>query len=311
MFYNLSRVSHDIQPVLAVSTLRKVYDPARLKCRRGKVDRRKVAVRNFSLMVREGEVFGLLGHNGAGKTSAMKMVTSEEAVTGGRVEVTGMEVRGSQSSVYDQLGYCPQADTLWQRLSPREHLRLFARIRGVPERDIDGLVSNYLRGLHIEEHASKASRDCSGGTKRKLNYGIAMVGDPKIVLLDEPSTGMDPQSKRFVWNTISSSFRAGRGAILTTHSMEEADAVCSKIGILVKGELRCLGSSQHLKNKFGAGYLLEIKTKDWDTLLSQVEQLFPQAELVESFSGYKTWSIRQVDVPSLTQAFMALQKCKL
>ena len=151
--------------------------------------------------------------------------------------------------MYSKLGYCPQFDTVWPRVRLEEHLQLFARIRGVPEEDIGALVESYVRGLQLEQHVGKFVKDCSGGTKRKLSYGIAMVGNPRsVVLLDEPTTGMDPQSKRFVWNTISSSFKEGRGAILTTHSMEEADAICSKIGILVKGELRCLGSSQHLKN---------------------------------------------------------------
>ena len=244
------------------------------------------------------------------QTSALKMMTAEEALSGGRLEISGRAVTGRQSSVYSQLGYCPQFDTVWPRIRLREHLQLFARIRGVPEQDIGGLVENYTRGLHLEEHADKFVKDCSGGTKRKLSYGIAMVGNPRIVLLDEPSTGMDPQSKRFVWNTISSSFKERRGAILTTHSMEEADAICSKIGILVKGELRCLGSSQHLKNQFGAGYLLEIKTQDWRDLDRKVGELFPLAELLESFPGCKVWSIKQVNVPSLTSAFQQLQKRK-
>jgi ATP-binding cassette subfamily A (ABC1) protein 5 len=128
-----------------------------------------------------------------------------------------------------------------------------------------------MEGLRIVEHAKKFAKDCSGGTKRKLSYAMSMLGNPRIVLLDEPSTGMDPQSKRFVWNTVEASFRRGRGAILTTHSMEEADALCSRVGIMVKGELRCLGSTQHLKNKYGAGYVLEVKWRagtpsDWPSL---------------------------------------------
>ena len=238
------------------------------------------------------------------------MMTAEEAVSGGTVEISGQRVGSRQSSVFSQLGYCPQFDTVWPRVKLQEHLQLFARIRGVPEEDIGALVETYVRALQLEEHAGKFVKDCSGGTKRKLSYGIALVGNPRIVLLDEPSTGMDPQSKRFVWNTISSSFKERRGAILTTHSMEEADAICSKIGILVNGELRCLGSSQHLKNKFGAGYLLEIKTQDWADLESKVRQLFPLAELLESFPGCKVWSIQQVNVPSLTSAFQQLQKRK-
>ena len=95
-----------------------------------------------------------------------------------------------------------------------------------------------MEGLHIKQHAKKYTKECSGGTNRKLSYAMAMLGNPKIVLLDEPSTGMDPMSKRFVWDTVLASFKEDRGAILTTHSMEEADALCNRVGIMVKGELR-------------------------------------------------------------------------
>ena len=100
------------------------------------------------------------------------------------------------------------------------------------------LADQYMEGLHIKEHANKYTKACSGGTNRKLSYAMAMLGSPKIVLLDEPSTGMDPMSKRFVWDTVLASFKEERGAILTTHSMEEADALCNRVGIMVKGELR-------------------------------------------------------------------------
>ena len=100
------------------------------------------------------------------------------------------------------------------------------------------LVDQYMEGLHIKQHANKYTKECSGGTNRKLSYAMAMLGNPKIVLLDEPSTGMDPMSKRFVWDTVLASFKEDRGAILTTHSMEEADALCNRVGIMVKGELR-------------------------------------------------------------------------
>merc|ERR1719452_269223 len=116
-----------------------------------------------------------------------------------------------------------------------------------------------------------------------------MCGSPGIVLMDEPSTGMDPASKRFLWTIASNNIVGDRGAILTTHSMEEADALCSRVGIIVKGELRCLGSTQHLKNKFGAGYMLEVKWKssldsDWARLESEICKIFPGAENLESFS---------------------------
>ena len=275
--------------VIGVEGLRKEYSTSgdsnkREGCRQGgKVDGVKVAVRNLSLKVSAGEVMGLLGHNGAGKTTTMRMVIQEEGATSGRVKIGNEEVVSNQAEAFQQLGYCPQFDAVWQRVTIREHLALYATIRGVPSKRIPSLVNSYLVGLRIEEHADKYAKDCSGGTKRKLSYAMSMLGAPKIVLLDEPSTGMDPQSKRFVWDTIEASFQEGegRGAILTTHSMEEADALCSRVGIIciciricicicfktkhqnqvgimVKGELRCLGSTQHLKNKYGAGYQLEV-----------------------------------------------------
>lgn len=249
--------------VIGVEGLRKEFAAGtKNPCKKGngKQENLKVAVRNLSLHVSAGEVVGLLGHNGAGKTTTMRMVIQEEGVTSGRVRIGEEEVVSNQAQAFQQLGYCPQFDAVWQRVTVREHLALYAALRGVPKARIPSLVSSYFTGLRIEEHADKYAKDCSGGTKRKLSYAMSMLGAPKIVLLDEPSTGMDPQSKRFVWDTIEASFQEGegRGAILTTHSMEEADALCSRVGIMVKGELRCLGSTQHLKNKFGAGYQLEV-----------------------------------------------------
>ena len=132
--------------------------------------------------------------------------------------------------------------------------------------------------------------------------------------MDEPSTGMDPQSKRFVWDCIQESFKVDRGAILTTHSMEEADAICSRIGIMVNGELKCLGSSQDLKNKFGGGYNLHIKwldgsEDDWSRLVSRIEEMFPEAERQESLPGSRLWIIHQEDLTSLRMAFINLQTC--
>ncbi len=105
------------------------------------------------------------------------------------------------------LGYCPQFDALWRTLTVREHLHCYAALRGVPPRDAGRLADQFMAGLRILEHAAKHAKDCSGGTKRKLSYAMSMLGDPGIVLLDEPSTGMDPQSKRFVWDTILASFK--------------------------------------------------------------------------------------------------------
>ncbi|XP_012548268.1 cholesterol transporter ABCA5 [Bombyx mori] len=220
---------------------------------------RRTGLARLSLAVEGGEVFGLLGHNGAGKTTTMKIITAEERPTCGTVMLGSQDIRDSQASAFRMLGYCPQHDALWKNVTIREHIECYAAIRGVSNQDIPRIVDAYLNGLQIAEHAGKNAEECSGGTRRKLSFALAMVGAPRVVLLDEPSTGMDPRSKRFLWDTILASFQGKKGAILTTHSMEEADALCSRVGIMVKGSLRCIGSTQHLKNLYGAGYTLEMK----------------------------------------------------
>ena len=177
-------------PVIGVHGLRKEFTTgvdtkaSRVPCKKSKADITvKVAVRNMSLKVEPGEVFGLLGHNGAGKTTAMRMITQEEAATAGKVRIGQEDISSNQSDAFQQLGYCPQFDALWQRVTVREHLEVYAAIRGVPQDKIGALIDGYMTGLRITEHAKKYTKDCSGGTKRKLSYAMAMLGDPRIVLL--------------------------------------------------------------------------------------------------------------------------------
>jgi energy-coupling factor transporter ATP-binding protein EcfA2 len=138
---------------------------------------------------------------------------------------------------------------------------LYARIKGVPEPEVRKIVEEKLVEMDLKPFEHKLAGRLSGGNKRKLGVAIALIGNPPIVFLDEPSTGMDPVARRFMWNVISriSSVQKGCSIILTTHSMEEAEALCTKIGIMVGGRLRCLGSTQHLKSKFGKGYLAVFK----------------------------------------------------
>ncbi|KZC11898.1 ATP-binding cassette sub-family A member 5 [Dufourea novaeangliae] len=318
-------------PVVLVQNLRKEYrhrESGSCSCCSKQEEevsqkQRKVAVRNLSLAVEPGEVFGLLGHNGAGKTTTMKIIIAEEAATRGRVQIGGNNIHSHMTEAFRQMGYCPQHDAQWKNITVREHLECYAAIRGVPWGDIGRIVDLYLSGLQIHEHADKQTQECSGGTRRKLSFAMAMIGGPKVVLMDEPSTGMDPRSKRFLWDTILASFQGGRGAILTTHSMEEADALCSRVGIMVKGEMRCIGSTQHLKNLYGAGYTLEMKLLGGDCtpttpsgdritgLKEFVSSLFPDATLEESFADRLVFGVPQHAVNSLAECFTQLEKAKL
>uniref|UniRef100_A0A2C9L5H4 ABC transporter domain-containing protein n=2 Tax=Biomphalaria glabrata TaxID=6526 RepID=A0A2C9L5H4_BIOGL len=309
-------------PVAYTQRLRKVYHKRTKKanCFESAAVQSKVAVRNLSLGVNEGEVMGLLGPNGAGKTTVLGMIIAETEPTCGKVIVSGYNNRSHMLSVLEFLGYCPQHDALWESITLEEHIRCFAAIKGIDPKHLDAVIDYYVSSLKLEEHKKKRAKKLSGGTKRKLSYIMSILGSPRLVLLDEPSTGMDPQSKRFLWDTISASFKkTERGAILTTHYMEEADALCDRVGIMVNGQLECLGSTQHLKSKYGSGYILEVKLRYnastqveslMDSLEEHLNKLFPGLEKVERFQERAQYAIPKDDVKFLGVTFSNLEKCK-
>ncbi|XP_073045871.1 ABC transporter A family member 1 isoform X1 [Primulina eburnea] len=247
--------------IIYLRNLRKVYPG-------GKQQGSKIAVHSLTFSVQEGECFGFLGTNGAGKTTTLSMLSGEESPSAGTAFIFGKDIRSSPKAARQHIGYCPQFDALLEFVTVREHLYLYARIKGVQEYELERVVSEKLVEFDLLKHADKPSYALSGGNKRKLSVAIAMIGDPPIVILDEPSTGMDPIAKRFMWEVISRlSTRRGKTAvILTTHSMNEAQALCTRIGIMVGGKLRCIGSPQHLKNRFGNHLELEVKPTEVSSL---------------------------------------------
>lgn len=240
--------------IVYLQNLRKVYPG-------GKYHGSKIAVHSLTFAVQEGECFGFLGTNGAGKTTTLSMLSGEERPTAGTAFIFGKDMSSNPKDAQWHIGYCPQFDALLEFLSVQEHLELYARIKGVPEYILQDVVKEKMVEFDLLKYANKPSFTLSGGNKRKLSVAIAMIGDPPIVILDEPSTGMDPIAKRFMWEVISRlSTRQGKTAvILTTHSMDEAQALCTRIGIMVGGKLRCIGSPQHLKTRFGNHLELEVK----------------------------------------------------
>ncbi|EGZ20190.1 hypothetical protein PHYSODRAFT_494903 [Phytophthora sojae] len=221
----------------------------------------KVAVRNLSFGLKRGECFGFLGINGAGKTTTMKMLTGDVQPTHGTATLNGFDILSQQIEVRRQIGYCPQFDALFDLLSVREHLELFGAIKGIPRDSLERVVMEKIQQLNLGDFEHKLAGSLSGGNKRKLSVAIAMIGNPAIIFLDEPSTGMDPVSRRFMWDVIADISTRGKEStiVLTTHSMEECEALCSRVGIMVGGRLRCLGSVQHLKSRFGDGLVFDVK----------------------------------------------------
>jgi ABC-type multidrug transport system ATPase subunit len=220
----------------------------------------KLAVRGMSLGIPNGECFGLLGVNGAGKTTTLSILTAEFPPSSGQVWLGGYDIADNPEVVRRLVGYCPQFDALFDLLTGQEHLELYARVKGLSEAQVKTVVARKVMEMDLVEFANRNATTYSGGNRRKLSVAMAMIGSPQIVILDEPSSGMDAVARRFMWKVISD-ITTKRGeccVILTTHSMEECEALCTRIGIMVGGRFRCMGSAQHLKSRYGMGYQLEI-----------------------------------------------------
>merc|ERR1711953_700769 len=172
----------------------------------------------------------------------------------------GFNIKTNLDEARRNLGYCPQFDALNPLLTGREHLRLYARLRGLSEASVNKYTEWCLKRLGLAPYADRAAGTYSGGNKRKLSTAIALIGRPSMVFLDEPTSGMDPGARRFLWNCVLEMIRGGQSVILTSHSMEECEALCTRLAIMVNGTFKCHGSIQHLKNRFGSGYTLTLRS---------------------------------------------------
>ncbi|XP_058065569.1 phospholipid-transporting ATPase ABCA3-like [Anopheles bellator] len=258
-----------------------------------------LAVNQLSLAVEHSQCFGLLGVNGAGKTSTFKMMTGDESISHGEAWINGVSLKSSMNEVHRRIGYCPQFDALIDDLTGRETLKIFALLRGVPTADVAALSLRLAEELNFGKHIDKQTKAYSGGNKRKLSTALALMGNPAVVYLDEPTTGMDPGARRQLWDVVCKERAAGKSIVLTSHSMEECEALCTRLAIMVNGEFKCLGSTQHLKNKFSNGYFLTIKLKRVETaddgrldnVKRYVVERFPLAQLKEEYLESVTYQI--------------------
>ncbi|XP_015109411.1 ATP-binding cassette sub-family A member 2 isoform X2 [Diachasma alloeum] len=226
-----------------------------LRKRYGKLE----VVKGISFRVKEGECFGLLGVNGAGKSTTFRMLTGEEQSNGGQMWLRNFNIESNRLEYLQEMGYCPQQDAIIGTLNSWDHLYLFARLRGVPKGQVHDVVAKWIRKLNLTACAEQPSSTYSGGNKRRLNIAIALIGNPSLVLMDEPTTGVDPAARRSLWNTLKICQDSGQSFILTSHSMEECEVLCNRLVIMVKGQLVCIGASQELKQRFGAGYNIHVK----------------------------------------------------
>ncbi|KAI0878698.1 hypothetical protein GGS24DRAFT_371499 [Hypoxylon argillaceum] len=261
------------------------------------------AVDNVTFGVQHGEVFALLGPNGAGKSTTISLIRGDlqPSLNGGDVLVENTSVVRRRAAARSHLGVCPQFDAI-DSMTVLEHLRFYARIRGIP--DIEHNVQAVIRAVGLEAFATRMAHALSGGNKRKLSLGIALMGNPSVVLLDEPSSGLDAAAKRIMWKTLGS-IVPGRSILLTTHSMEEADALASRAGILAKRML-AMGTIDNLRERFGDAIHVHLVSRsaphstdeEMERMRDWVLAAIPGAEVeAKTYHGQMRFSVPGSAVP--------------
>ncbi|KAJ9595472.1 hypothetical protein L9F63_013336, partial [Diploptera punctata] len=226
-----------------------------------KFKRNFMAVKGISFGVAPGECFGLLGINGAGKTTTFKMLTGDEFPTFGNALIDNYSLTKNKVKFLSQIGYCPQFDAINEALTGREMLTLFADLRGIHSNSTSHEVNKWISLMGLEEYKDRQCGTYSGGNKRKLSTAMALIGDSPIIFLDEPTSGVDPVARRNLWTVLTNVQNTGQSIVLTSHSMEECEALCNRLAIMVGGQFKCMGGIQYLKQKFGQGFTIMIKLK--------------------------------------------------
>ncbi|CAO4362439.1 unnamed protein product [Caenorhabditis nigoni] len=249
------------------------------------------AVNGLSVSVGHEECFGMLGANGAGKTTTFDIITGLTMPTGGNVTIDGKDITKDI-----HIGYCPQFDAMLQQISCRQTLIVMAKLQGYP--NVNEVVEMILECVGMKEHGNKLVKNCSGGQKRKISVGIALMSRAHCIILDEPTAGIDPRARREIWDIIHEMREQDKCSIvLTSHSMEECEALCTRIGILRKGEMIALGTSQSLKSQYGNTYMMTLvlyQIKDREAVCKKVSQEMPESVLKTPESSLTTslvWEI--------------------
>ena len=277
--------------------------------------KKNLAVNNVSFGVPKGEVFALLGPNGAGKSTCISMIRGDlqPSHRGGDILVEDISVIRHRAQARARLGVCPQFDAV-DRMSTREHLHFYAKARGVsdPKHNVEAV----MQAVGLQQYADRMAEKLSGGNKRKLSLGIALMGNPSVLLLDEPSSGMDAAAKRWMWKTLASVV-PGRSLVLTTHSMEEADALASRAGIL-SSKMLALGTTDYLRRKHGDAYYVHLvhtaaphsTADDMTRIREWMVERFPEADVEPKVYGGQlrcSLPIQTSDKSSIASLFTALE----
>uniref|UniRef100_A0A6P4ERS6 ATP-binding cassette sub-family A member 3 isoform X2 n=1 Tax=Drosophila rhopaloa TaxID=1041015 RepID=A0A6P4ERS6_DRORH len=263
-----------------------------------------LAVNNISFALKPHFCLGLLGPNGAGKTSTFKMIVGEQSIDRGNIYIAGYSMKTNRRNAMKELGYCAQFDSFFEFFTGRQMVKFFLQLRGTESKKLKERSEQLADQFGFRKHLDKKIKYYSGGTKRKINAAVA-CGAKSLICLDEPSAGVDPASRRHVWNIIDETASKGKAVLLTSHNMDEINALCSKSVILVNGSIYAMGSNQHVKskicNRLALKLVVNVKTDDMSRALIKIEDevknTFPKAILKENyeFSGRITFEIPEED----------------
>ena len=218
----------------------------------------KVALENLTLKIAKGELFGLLGPNGAGKTTAISIACGLLTPTSGTVNILGYDNQKENQKVKEQIGVCIQETAIYPYLTGKENLELFGKLYGMNKKAIKERSTMLLDKMGLSDDAKRVTAKYSGGMKRRLSLALALIHDPQIAFLDEPTVAMDPQSRHAVWDFVKTQKAQGKTIILTTHYMEEAEELCDRVGIIDHGKLIALGTTKELIAKNNVNNLEEV-----------------------------------------------------
>src|SRR5918911_553787 len=272
----------DEKNALEVSNLTKAYRDGKIR-----------AVDGISFFVRTGEIFGLLGPNGAGKTTTIKMIVTLTKATSGRLEVFGVDVSKSPEMVRSMLGYVPQSISVDADLTAYESLLIFSKLSYVNKKEREERIHAALKQMDLEKRSNEIVKHFSGGMMRRLEIAQALVNRPRLLLLDEPSIGLDPASKRQVWKNVKQLRQDyGTTILITTHDMAEADALCDRLAIMSAGKIAVLGNPAELKKTVIGG---DIVTVTLASDISHKDIKFPASMRGTILTAASTTRIGEID----------------
>jgi ABC-2 type transport system ATP-binding protein len=278
------------------------------RSRQGRVVRTVEAVRGVDLTVTEGEIFGFLGPNGAGKTTTLRMLATLIRPDGGEARIAGVDLRRDPAEVRRRIGYVAQGGSTWDEVTAREELVLHARMYRIGKAEARERAGKALAAFQLSEYADRKCKTYSGGQRRRVDIALGVIHGPRIVFLDEPTTGLDPQSRAHMWEEIRRLRAEGMTVFITTHYLDEADALCDRLAIIDHGEIVAAGTPAELKRAI-SGEVVTVGLDGDKAAAARVLGAEPYVRTLEAYDGALRLSVDHgaTAVPQIMRALEGAQ----